>query len=86
VEPKSSIYTKTKTNWYVVYDPAALLCKVWFIADRKFKIAATAGHVDVVEILLDHGADMEAQSERTKDTPLSLACSGGRFEVIYRCL
>ena len=46
-------------------------------------LAATAGHVDVVEILLDHGADMEAQSERTKDTPLSLACSGGRFEVIY---
>lgn len=44
-------------------------------------LAATAGHVDVVEILLDHGADMEAQSERTKDTPLSLACSGGRFEV-----
>jgi len=25
---------------------------------------------------------MEAQSERTKDTPLSLACSGGRYEVI----
>lgn len=45
-------------------------------------LAATAGHVDVVEILLESGADMEAQSERTKDTPLSLACSGGRYEVI----
>ena len=44
-------------------------------------LAATAGHSDVVEILLDHGADIEAQSERTKDTPLSLACSGGRYEV-----
>lgn len=44
-------------------------------------LAATAGHVDVVEILLDHSADIEAQSERTKDTPLSLACSGGRYEV-----
>lgn len=44
-------------------------------------LAATAGHQEVVEILLDHGADIEAQSERTKDTPLSLACSGGRFEV-----
>ena len=44
-------------------------------------LAATAGHVDVVEILLEHGADIEAQSERTKDTPLSLACSGGRYEV-----
>lgn len=45
-------------------------------------LAATAGHVDVVEILLEHGADIEAQSERTKDTPLSLACSGGRYEVL----
>ncbi len=45
-------------------------------------LAATAGHADVVEILLDHGAEIEAQSERTKDTPLSLACSGGRYEVV----
>ncbi len=44
-------------------------------------LAATAGHDKVVEILLGHGADIEAQSERTKDTPLSLACSGGRYEV-----
>jgi hypothetical protein len=44
-------------------------------------LAATAGHEKVVEILLTHGADIEAQSERTKDTPLSLACSGGRYEV-----
>lgn len=29
-----------------------------------------------------HGAELEAQSERTKDTPLSLACSGGRYEVV----
>lgn len=44
-------------------------------------LAATAGHEKVVEILLNHNADIEAQSERTKDTPLSLACSGGRYEV-----
>lgn len=36
----------------------------------------------IVEILLDSGAQMEAQSERTKDTALSLACSGGRLEVV----
>lgn len=36
----------------------------------------------MVEILLNLGADIEAQSERTKDTPLSLACSGGRYEVV----
>lgn len=35
-----------------------------------------------MEILLNHGADIEAQSERTKDTPLSLSCSGGRYEVV----
>ena len=34
-----------------------------------------------VTILLDHNADIEAQSDRTKDTALSLACSGGRQEV-----
>lgn len=44
-------------------------------------LAATAGHAGVVDILLSHGADLEAQSERTKDTALSLACSGGRYEV-----
>lgn len=44
-------------------------------------LAATAGHVGVVEVLLDKGGDIEAQSERTKDTPLSLACSGGRQEA-----
>lgn len=41
-------------------------------------LGATAGHDKVVDILLEHKADIEAQSERTKDTPLSLACSGGR--------
>ena len=40
-----------------------------------------AGHSVTVGILLDHAADIEAQSDRTKDTALSLACSGGRQEV-----
>jgi ankyrin repeat protein len=44
--------------------------------------AATGGHVAVCEILLDNGADIEAQTERTKDTALSLACSGGRHEIV----
>ena len=30
---------------------------------------------------MEHRADIEAQSDRTKDTALSLACSGGRQEV-----
>ena len=45
-------------------------------------LAATAGHAGVVEILLDHGAEIEAQSERTKDTPLSLACSGISMQIV----
>lgn len=45
-------------------------------------MAATAGHQKVVQSLLIRGAEVEAQSERTKDTPLSLACSGGRYEVV----
>ena len=44
-------------------------------------LSATAGHASTSEILLQHCADMEAQSDRTKDTALSLACSGGRQEV-----
>jgi ankyrin repeat protein len=63
-----------------------------FISEHRDKkgftpliLAATAGHEKVVEILLTHGADIEAQSERTKDTPLSLACSGGRYEVRLVC-
>ena len=44
-------------------------------------LAASAGHAITVAILLDHNADIEAQSDRTKDTALSLACSGGRQEV-----
>lgn len=59
---------------------------VFFTGFTPLILAATAGHVDVVEILLESGADMEAQSERTKDTPLSLACSGGRYEVNFMTL
>ena len=44
-------------------------------------LSATAGHASTVQMLLDNGAEIEAQSDRTKDTALSLACSGGRQEV-----
>jgi len=47
-------------------------------------LAASAGHTMTVSILLDHGANIEAMSDRTKDTALSLACSGGRQEVSSR--
>lgn len=38
--------------------------------------------MSVVEYLLSQGAEIETQSERTKDTALSLACSGGKKEVV----
>jgi len=44
--------------------------------------AATGGHEKVVEVLLNHGANIEAQEEKTKDTGLALACSGGHFKVV----
>jgi ankyrin repeat domain-containing protein 17 len=45
-------------------------------------LAADRGHEKIVELLLNHVADMEAQCERTKDTALSLACTKGRYEVV----
>lgn len=45
-------------------------------------LAADGGHDKIVELLITHGADIEAQSDRTKDTALSLACTKGRYEVI----
>lgn len=56
-------------------------CCPLFAGCTPLILAATAGHASTVEILLDHGAEIEAQSDRTKDTALSLACSGGRQEV-----
>lgn len=47
-------------------------------------LAANAGHSMTVAVLLEHNADIEAQTDRTKDTSLSLACSSGRQEV--QCL
>ena len=44
-------------------------------------LAASGGYPATVSILLERGADLEAQSDRTKDTALSLACSGGKQEV-----
>lgn len=63
-------------------DLAMVLSCWWLVGFTPLILASTAGHSEVVEILIDNGADIEAQSERTKDTPLSLACSGGRYEVV----
>lgn len=43
--------------------------------------AASAGHVDIIELLLKHGADVNAQSS-TGNTPLMYACAGGHVAAV----
>ncbi|XP_029680078.1 ankyrin repeat and KH domain-containing protein 1-like [Formica exsecta] len=43
--------------------------------------AASAGHVDIVSLLIAHGADVNAQST-TGNTPLMYGCAGGHEEVV----
>lgn len=42
--------------------------------------AASAGHTDIVRLLIAHGADVNAQSS-SGNTPLMYACAGGHEEV-----
>lgn len=43
--------------------------------------AASAGHVEIVKLLLAHNADVNAQSS-SGNTPLMYACGGGHTEVV----
>ncbi|KAK9891834.1 hypothetical protein WA026_016633 [Henosepilachna vigintioctopunctata] len=43
--------------------------------------AASAGHLDIVRLLVAHGADVNAQST-TGNTPLMYGCAGGHTEVV----
>ncbi|KMQ91742.1 ankyrin repeat domain-containing protein 17, partial [Lasius niger] len=43
--------------------------------------AASAGHVDIVSLLIAHGADVNAQST-SGNTPLMYGCAGGHEEVV----
>jgi ankyrin repeat protein len=44
--------------------------------------AALGGHRDLVALLLDHGADPEAREAESGSTPLYVAASMGRLEVV----
>lgn len=43
--------------------------------------AAREGHEDVVQLLVEHDASINAQTEETQETALTLACCGGFLEV-----
>lgn len=43
--------------------------------------AAREGHEDVVQLLVEHGANVNTQTEETQETALTLSCCGGFLEV-----
>ncbi len=45
-------------------------------------LASMNGHVGAVKLLLDMGADINAQIETNRNTALTLACFQGRAEVV----
>lgn len=45
-------------------------------------LASMNGHVAAVKLLLDMGADINAQIETNRNTALTLACFQGRAEVV----
>ncbi len=45
-------------------------------------LASMNGHVNAVKLLLDMGADINAQIETNRNTALTLACFQGRAEVV----
>lgn len=47
--------------------------------------AASAGHIDIIELLIRHGADVNAQSS-TGNTPLMYACAGGHVSAVRTLL
>ena len=40
--------------------------------------AASSGHLEIVKLLISHGADVNAQSS-SGNTPLMYACASGKF-------
>lgn len=51
-----------------------------YLYSNRVNVCAT-GHEDMVALLLSQGANINAQTEETQETALTLACCGGFLEV-----
>ncbi|KAH9030643.1 hypothetical protein EDB85DRAFT_1414462 [Lactarius pseudohatsudake] len=47
---------------------------------RPLRLSSQSGHHDVVQCLIDHGADVNSQEDH--NTPLNWAAHGGRVDVV----
>ena len=71
--------------WLLLYHcllaEISLLLRVLWLNLRR---AATAGHVEVMRLLLDHGCDADIDVQDTADglTPLMRAAQGGHTEAV----
>lgn len=68
--------------------PQVLLAMRANVEDRGIKgdctplmEGASAGHVEIVKLLIAHNADVNAQSS-SGNTPLMYACAGGHTDVV----
>ena len=43
--------------------------------------AASSGHLEIVKLLISHGADVNAQSS-SGNTPLMYACASGKLDLV----
>jgi ankyrin repeat protein len=47
----------------------------------NFRCAAAAGHINIVKLLVRHGANVNSTT-KTNSTPLRAACFDGHFEIV----
>ena len=56
------------------------------LGNTALQAAANFGREEVVDILLEHGADTDARRDKTEDTALHLAAGAGRVAIVHKLL